>query len=145
MYAKLDYLEKRLEQSNYIFDKMNMTFSAVYKGKDKKDGWDCYHYGIKLTNTKTLKEYTTDFYNGVGHVFQHNNSPAAPLPFSVLSSIYIEDTRGADFEEWCSDLGYDTDSRKALAAYLQCQEQTSRFKKAFPNVHLEDYEEITEY
>ena len=81
----------------------------------------------------------------MGNVFKETDEPYGPLPFSVLNHIYLEDTRGASFEDWCADLEYDTDSRKALAAYLQCQEQTSRFKKAFPDVNLEDDEEIMEY
>jgi hypothetical protein len=32
------------------------------------------------------------------------------------------------FEGWCSEYGYDTDSRKALATYKQCEKQADRLK-----------------
>jgi len=32
------------------------------------------------------------------------------------------------FEEWCSDYGYDSDSRKALKTYEACVEQSTKFK-----------------
>lgn len=34
------------------------------------------------------------------------------------------------FDEWCANFGYDTDSRKALATYLECQNNWVRLRKA---------------
>lgn len=148
MYTRLEYAKERNRQENFIHDHFKMMYSSQYLGRCVRDGWECFAYSVALTGTihPNPASFTINFYNGTGHVFKDDdNKPYGPLPFSVLSSVYLDDTRGASFEDWCADLGYDTDSRKALAAYLQCQEQTSRFKKAFPDVHLEDYEEITEY
>jgi hypothetical protein len=48
----------------------------------------------------------------------------------VVSSLAI-DAVGAEqtFEDWCGDLGWDTDSRKALATYLACQEERKQLLK----------------
>lgn len=147
MYTRSEYVKERNRQEQYIRDHFHMEYSSKFLGRDVRDGWEHFTYVVTLTGTihPNPASFTVHFRNGTGHVFKDDDKPYGPLPFSVLSSIYLDDTRGASFEEWCSDLGYDTDSRKALAAYLQCQEQTSRFKKAFPDVHLEDYKEITEY
>lgn len=49
--------------------------------------------------------------------------PTPPGLADVLSCL-MSDACGAEdtFEGWCGDFGYDTDSRKALATYLACQE-----------------------
>lgn len=148
MYTRSEYVKERNRQEQYIRDHFHMEYSSKFLGRDVRDGWECFAYSVALTGIThpNPASFTMNFYNGTGHVFKDgDNKPYGPLPFSVLSSVYLDDTRGASFEDWCADLGYDTDSRKALAAYLQCQEQTSRFKKAFPDVQLEEHEEITEY
>lgn len=57
--------------------------------------------------------------------------PVPPNVADVLHSMALDDPRGEDFESWCCNYGYDTDSRKALASYLECQEQTSRATRFF--------------
>jgi hypothetical protein len=44
-----------------------------------------------------------------------------PLPVDVIQSLLMDAT-GESFEEWCGNLGYDTDSRKALATWEACRE-----------------------
>ena len=34
------------------------------------------------------------------------------------------------FESWCSNFGYDTDSRKAMDTYLACQKNGEKLRKA---------------
>ena len=53
-----------------------------------------------------------------------------PTTAEVLECLLI-DASGADesFDDWCCNLGYDTDSRKALASYQQVQDQTARLRR----------------
>jgi len=44
-----------------------------------------------------------------------------------------------DFEEWCDNLGFDSDSRKAEKTYKACISQTKGFKKLF------DVESVANY
>lgn len=48
---------------------------------------------------------------------------------SVLSSLLM-DSLACDqsFNDWCSNFGYDTDSRKALDTYLACQESGAKLR-----------------
>ena len=47
----------------------------------------------------------------------------------VLSSLLMDSSACHDsFEGWCSDFGYDTDSRKALETYLACQESGAKLR-----------------
>ena len=49
------------------------------------------------------------------------------------------------FDDWCDNLGFDTDSRKALDTYLACQEQASKFRRTFPGVDLREYAPLEDY
>jgi len=50
-------------------------------------------------------------------------SKASKPDLADLVSCLVIDSQASDqsFADWCSDLGYDTDSRKALDTYLACQ------------------------
>lgn len=50
------------------------------------------------------------------------SKPVPPLLEDILHS-YLLNASNTDetFENWCANLGYDTDSRKALETYLTCQ------------------------
>ena len=52
-----------------------------------------------------------------------------PTVEDILSCIVSDASLGdAGFEEFCDNLGMDTDSRKALASYLECQEQGAKLR-----------------
>ena len=71
--------------------------------------------------TVTLKyqghQVTTPFYQGSAHTEE-------PTAADVLYCL-IQDTSGYDyndsFEDWCSEYGYDTDSRRAEGIYEKCR------------------------
>jgi hypothetical protein len=49
-----------------------------------------------------------------------------PQPMDVLHSLVMDAglvRHGQTFEEFCSEVGYDTDSRKAEASYNECKEE----------------------
>lgn len=147
MYSMREYTKEKSRQEYYIFQHFHMEYSTRYLGRQKRDGWECFAYTITLKSIihPNPATFTNNFYTGIGHALKETQQPYAPLPFSVLSSIYLDDPKGATFDDWCAEFGYDTDSRKALSMYLQCQEQTTKFRRAFPHVNLEEHEEITQY
>lgn len=53
-----------------------------------------------------------------------------PRVKDILWSLYM-DASGAQesFEDWCSNYGYDTDSRRALNMYFACQESGHKLRK----------------
>jgi hypothetical protein len=55
--------------------------------------------------------------------------PVTPNVADVVYSLMVDAT-GTDltFEDWCYDIGYDTDSRKALDMYLKCQENSKKIR-----------------
>lgn len=43
-----------------------------------------------------------------------------PTPATVIHSLILDLIDGRTFEEWCSDFGYDTDSRSKERIYNEC-------------------------
>jgi hypothetical protein len=65
--------------------------------------------------------------------------PVAPVLADVISSIVMDAGSAEDtFEDWCDNLGFDSDSRKALETYMKCQEARSKFLKVFGSEFLEE-------
>ena len=64
------------------------------------------------------EQLVTDFFGG--------SAAGEPTAAGVLYCL-VSDTSGVDnarsFEEWASNYGYDTDSRKAEAIFRRCEEQ----------------------
>ena len=58
--------------------------------------------------------------------------PKAPRAAGVLYSLILDSSAAEQtFESWCGDYGYDTDSRKALATYLACQDNADKLGRIF--------------
>jgi hypothetical protein len=60
---------------------------------------------------------------GMGYGLTGKPTAADVLECLLSDASGIENARG-DFEEWASEYGYDTDSRKAYAYYQQAEKQT---------------------
>lgn len=69
--------------------------------------------------------------------------PVAPCAASVLHSLILDsDAVGQSFAHWCSDFGYDTDSRKeAYATYEACQRNADKLSRVFDRETIEKLRE----
>ncbi len=67
-------------------------------------------------------------------VFNDISRLCKPTSFDLISCLVL-DSRGVgqSFESWCSDYGYDTDSRKAFSIYEDCQENATKLRQAVGN------------
>ena len=69
----------------------------------------------------------------------------APCAASVLwCNISDLDLSSDTFEDFCSNCGYDTDSRKALEIYLHSQTVGNDLRKFLGNALIEEIRELTE-
>ncbi len=59
------------------------------------------------------------------------SKPVTPKFDSILACL-VQDAVGSSqtFDDWCADYGYDTDSRKALQIYMDCQETAKKLRLA---------------
>ena len=69
--------------------------------------------------------------------------PRKPSMCNILySALSDADCAGSSFEDFCGNVGYETDSRKALDIYLECQEMGSKLKRS--GIPLDAVREILE-
>lgn len=75
--------------------------------------------------TRTFSQkMTVTFSMGYGH---NGKAPKADEVIDCLASD-SNSVDQSDFEEWCSELGYDSDSRKAEKTYKACEHIAKRLK-----------------
>lgn len=133
----------------------NVSFSVALVGATKRDDWECDKWRVTIKTARI--EFTSEFFTGTGHRVDtvntrmlrahlkgcHPNSiawqnmlkrmkPEAPCAASVLYSL-VSDGAAIDqsFTDWCDELGYDTDSRKALQTYEACCESGRKLREVF--------------
>ena len=82
-----------------------------------------------------------EFHLGVG------NNGRQPDLKEVIYALLSDGYAGSlSFEDFCSDFGYDTDSRKAFATWEACKESGEKLGKLFSGVEIEHLElEFTDY
>lgn len=91
------------------------------------DGWE--HHGGKVRISHrhpsgTTRQVTLPYRMGMGL------DPYEMRAADVVSSVALDAQLGElDFDEFCSELGYDTDSRKAHASWRECQRSAQRFER----------------
>ncbi len=67
-----------------------------------------------------------------------------PKPADVVHCLLMDGSAHFDaqtFEDWCADLGMDTDSRKAEAMYRECDATGKAFARAFTAAELSSLRE----
>lgn len=108
--------------------RVTATCERVDHNPNNKDWKDADHWRVRLRRSGIQNRLTIYFSQGYGH------NGKEPDVASVLSCL-ADDSSSADqngFEEWCGELGYDTDSltdrRKAERIYNVCQRQAARLK-----------------
>ncbi len=97
-------------------------------GLTPKDGNMGGMYRWEVVLKRDRQVYQCLFHMGPGHVTKRRSprgaseEPTAPTAASVLCCL-VSDAMGVEgrtFEEWASDYGYDTDSRRAEFTYNAC-------------------------
>jgi hypothetical protein len=106
--------------------KNKITIDSVMVGEnpnfDADPKWQGYHYKVTLKYKK--KQMTIYFSMGIGL----DHEPKAEEVLDCLSSD-SSSVENNNFEDWCRDLGYDTNSRKAEKIYKICQKQAEKLEK----------------
>ena len=95
---------------------IDVAYNAICIMKDTKDdsGWRHDAWSIEINGVKI--RYRT----GLG--LRKGTKPIEPGIDDVLNSLCSDMSLGMDtFDEFCATLGCDTDSRKQLESYLECQ------------------------
>lgn len=104
----------------------NFRISAEFDGK-KVTGWDANndrHNKVTVKNLDNGKRTSFDFWGTVVN-------PRVESEYDLLNAFYcfVSDAlAGVDsFENFCSEFGYDTDSRNAEKIWKACKRSTDKF------------------
>ena len=98
---------------------------AADKGERGDFAADAHPYTVTLRYKG--RRMTVNFWCGSGWTREPN--AADVLECVISDSVSFSDDGGGSFEEWCSDLGMDTGSRKAERTYRQCERQAEALKR----------------
>ncbi len=79
----------------------------------KQDEWQQNANGYRCTLRYKGRQYSLDFWQGVG-------ISGDPTAESVLECLLSDASVSDGFEEFCGEFGYDTDSRKAERLHKAC-------------------------
>jgi hypothetical protein len=105
---------------------------------DASADMDNYKVGLRIRRQLQYgmgqRYMTTYFSKGIGH---HGAEPTATEVLDCLASDASSVEYSADFEEWATESGYDTDSRKAYRTWETINAQTKKLK-AFLGEELYD-------
>lgn len=104
------------------------TISADFKG-EKASPWDknnFNHYVVKVKNNDNNKRTSFDFWVGSALGKNYFNSD-----YELLNAFYAFCSDGLSsldgFENFCSEFGYDTDSRRAERTFKACKRLANKF------------------
>lgn len=96
---------------------------------ESMDNWRC-------VLRRGRRSMVVHFSKGVGH---HGAAPTVDEVLDCLASDAASVENASGFEDWCNDLGYGTDSRKAERTYREIGRQAERLKAVLGD---EDYETL---
>lgn len=69
--------------------------------------------------------------------------PLIPPIAGLLHSIILDGAATEQsFASWCDNFGYDSDSRKALATYMACQENAEKLHRVFTHAQIAHMQEL---
>ena len=146
-----------------------LTLTSTYLGLEEKDGYFNYSWNVVINyngQSHNTKYWCGSAYNkkpnwivtqGKGYYNRtigeyksvkdaHNSGWVVPLPPAIDDVIHcwFVDASCAvgTFEDYCSEFGYDTDSRKQLEIYLECQKTRSIIIKMFGQKLFDELNEL---
>jgi len=108
----------------------NFTVTAIFKG-DKDAGWDnlnnSNNYKVTVRNTETGQKATFDFWASIANPELEGGDVLNCLHCFVSDAISGQES----FSEFCSELGYDTDSRQARKTWKACQKSAEKLDSIY--------------
>lgn len=140
--SKRDFKDFNSKHSK-ILDHTFESYGVIYKGTGCTGDWEHDSFSVLINSVRFA------FKTGLGHRTEQSYNRLilpplvhAPSIDDVLYSLVIDSSFAQEtFRDFCDNLGYDEDSRKALKAYLECQETYDKIREHLP-VSLEQAIEL---
>ncbi len=110
----------------------NFEINAVYTGAKmaqwggNTENWN--HHNITVKNTDNGLKCRFDFWSSIAH-------PDMTEEYDVLNAFYcfVSDSISGkmNFEEFCGEFGYDTDSMTANKTWKSCKKSTEKLERIY--------------
>lgn len=138
-----------------FLDAQGIKFAATGGQRTLRDDWECFQWEVKFSRLTNLKQsFSTQFYCGLGHIkanrypvghWARSEVPVPPTAADVLYSLLSDsEARNQSFADWCADLGYDSDSIKALNTYNACVAADSLLREVFTHTERDQLAHMLE-
>lgn len=92
------------------------------------------HYRVTIKTTRG--QMTVDFWDSL-YSLTHDEKPTEYEIFSCLEKYEV-----CDFYEWCTEYGYNTDSRRAERLWRLCRRQWASVQRVFTDDQIAELREI---
>ncbi len=115
-----------------ILDHTFDSYAVIYQGIDCTNDWEHDSFLVLINGAEFA------FKTGLGlrtepKISYKPTLVHAPSIDDVLYSLVLDVSYGLEtFRDFCDNLGYDEDSRKALKSYLECQEASDKMREHLP-------------
>lgn len=131
-------MENYEKQGNDFLEKHNASLKAVFSHNGKYFEKDTdYRDVYSITITTPKGDYTFQFGQSVANSDKNRKEPTA---YDILSCLTKYDP--GSFEDFCSDFGYDNDSRSAENTYNAVLDEYKELSRIFTEEQLEEMQEI---
>ena len=149
---KIDYVGEAVNQ-NWKEDTLRPLYEVTIftpRGHMSFKFWDSIHnlqimrmslkaYAEKRYNLQ-FHELTTDEIANAKSELEEKKNKAHPTPYDVLACMQKYDPE--TFEEFCSEFGYDEDSRSAERIYIGAMQEYKQLARIFSEEEMEKLREI---
>lgn len=103
--------------------RLTSEYGAAKLPYEKRDEWQKSAHDYRCTLRYQGRQYSFDYWMGQAH----KDEPSVEM---VLDSLLSDASAGdQDFEEFCSEFGYDEDSREAERTWKACQKSGEGVKR----------------
>ena len=132
------------EQAEKFLTDNNLNFRATLASTQTCPPWDDdkhvhgYKYRITISRKGESGRLAFDFWNS----FSDSQNGKDPTAYDALSCIRSDAYTPEDFSEFCSEYGYDEDSRKAHKIFKLADKFGRRIRAFFSDEEIEQLSEI---
>lgn len=150
-------IEKQLSEieaqvSDFLRVNCSVQWGVIYAGSYKEHNgqeWEHDKWSFTFTRTGVKKSINFEYHTGTGHRIKSGlskeYSAVKPGPAGLIYSVLMNESAcNQSFADWCSDFGYDTDSRKALAMYEACQQEYNKLQSMFTPAEIAQLQTLLE-
>ena len=128
------------EKANKFLEAHGISFKAIYISDDCPDWCDDSHIHGDKYEASFSREGREDLKLFFWNSYHDKMKGISPVAYDVLAAITKTDP--GSFEDFCDELGYDSDSRKAEATYKAVKAEWEKVNLFFALDEIEALEEI---